>query len=236
LQGFLITQILTTMKKTLFGLMTVIVALGFSSCAKEYYQVSTTKAVNPGLFASTKDGYVYSDDNVTISINMWQENGTRKVSILNKTDRDIYLDWEKSCLLTNNEAFAINDASTSELLSPMLLIPAHKSREFARYIITDSVYLFEGLKEKVRRSESMSFELNESPLTLGYRLTYCFENHKNERTIDLDFYVARITNYGKKTFFSKEKVKKLYDGKYYKSQELVPTVSPKNGYVVKYIR
>ena len=63
------------MKKSFIGLLTLIVAMSFTSCVKTYYQVSTTKAVNPGQFASVKDGYVYEDSNVKIMLDMWDENG-----------------------------------------------------------------------------------------------------------------------------------------------------------------
>ncbi len=226
------------MKKILIGLLTLSVAMSFSSCMKTYYQVSTTKPLTPNVQSSAKDGYVYEDENVKITLDMWKENGRRTIVMHNKTDRRIYLDWEKSSVSTNDTTYAINDLTntTVDFLSPNLIIPAHKCRSFVGFIIEDSVFQVEGLKEKVRHSESMSFEPNESPLRIGYEITYCFDNHQGEKTINLDFYVARITNYSVKSFYTKEKVKTIVNGKVYKTKKYVQTVSPKNGYYVKYQR
>ncbi len=216
--------------------MTMFVAMSFSSCMKTYYQVSTTKAVNPGIFASVKDGYVYEDENVKMTLDMWGENGTQTIAIENKTNRRIYLDWEKSASFTNDTTYAVGEFTNKkvQLLSSNLIIPAHKVRKFVPFHITDSAFVVEGLKEKVRHSESMSFEANESPLRIGYEITYCFDDHQGEKTVNLDFYVARITNYSKKAFYHKEKVKVLINGKTKKIKKYVQAVSPKNGYFVKY--
>ena len=81
------------MKKILIGLLTLSVAMSFSSCMKTYYQVSTTKPLTPNVQSSAKDGYVYEDENVKITLDMWKENGRRTIVMHNKTDRRIYLDW-----------------------------------------------------------------------------------------------------------------------------------------------
>ena len=224
------------MKKSFIGLLTLIVAMSFTSCVKTYYQVSTTKAVNPGQFASVKDGYVYEDSNVKIMLDMWDENGKSTFVLENKTDKNVYLNWEKSSISLNDTTYALNDLTNYNVqrLSNYLLIPAHKNRKFSSYDIVDSIYRIEGLKEKVRRSESMSFDANKSPLTLGYQITYCFDQQQGEQTINLDFYVAQITNYATKSFYKKEKVNKIVNGKVKKVKNYVYAVSPKNGFFVAY--
>ena len=80
----------------------------------------------------------------------------------------------------------------------------------------------------------MSFDANKSPLTLGYQITYCFDQQQGEQTINLDFYVAQITNYATKSFYKKEKVNKIVNGKVKKVKNYVYAVSPKNGFFVAY--
>ncbi len=224
------------MKKSFFGLLTLIVAMSFTSCMKTYYQVSTTKAVNPSLFASVKDGYVYEDNNVKISLNMWEENGKSAIVVENKTDKSLYLNSEKSAVAFNDTTFILNDVTNFHVqrLSQYQVIPAHKCRKFCTYNIVDSIYRIEGLKEKVRRSESMNFDAAKSPLTLSYQITYCFDNQQGEQTINLDFYVSQITNYAEKSFYKKQKVAKIVNGKVKKVKQKIYTVSPKNGFYVAY--
>lgn len=225
------------MKKNLIGLLTLVVALSLSSCTKTYYQVCTTKAFNPSLFASVKDGYVYEDENVKITLDMWAENGSYKMLMENKTGRNIYLDWMKSSISANHKTFAVNDMTNTSVqrLSQYLIIPAHKSREFISYDIIDSIFRIEGLKEKVKRSESISFDANESPFTIGYQIAYCFDNQQGEKIVNMDFYVARITNYAEKSFFEGKDIVKIVDGKKKKSRASATTIAPKNGFYVAYI-
>ena len=226
------------MKKTFIGLLTLVVAMSFNSCMKTYYQVSTTKALHPEQFASVKDGYVYEDSSVKIYVDMWRLHGSSAILVENKTDQNIYLNWEKSSLSLNDTTYAVRDLTNTNVqrLSNYMIIPAHKLRKFNGYDITDSIVHMEGLKEKVRRSESMSFEPNESPLTISHQITYCFDQQQGEKTINLEFYVARVTNYSKKSFLKKEKVNKLFDGKVIKVKKEVMVVSPKNGYYETYLK
>lgn len=204
-----------------------------SSCKKLYYQVSTTKATDPAQFTETRDRYVYEDENCRIVYNMWMENGSRGFVMTNKTDRNMYIDLEKSCILTNGKAYSTKSDEGTRSLD---IIPPHKSRRFSPFQITDSVTLAVGLKQRVKHAESISFTKDNSLLTFGNFITYCFDNHENETTILHEFYVDRITNIPYKEMIEYRPSTFISNGKEYSTKSKFYKMSPKTGFFVKYIK
>lgn len=208
------------MKKMFIGLMTMIVAMSFSSCAKTYYQVCTTKAYDSAIFSSNSEAYVFEDENVKITYNFWAEKGDRGFSIYNKTDRYIYISNYNSCLsstiIGSTGEWAVGD------LSDTGIIPPHNFRLIkANEKISTYVFLSEGLKEKVRHSESKSFTKDNTPLVFTNHINYYYYNDDKkiiEKTLVHSFYVDRVTNYSYKDYLKmrskySEKYDKLDNGK-----------------------
>ena len=199
------------MKKFFLGLTILTVALISSSCTKTYYQVCTTKPVDASQFAAKTDPYIYEDENIKIVYNMWRKYGDREFSVYNKTDKYLYSDGYNSCLtstILGSEGEIVVGETTHNGI-----IPPHTWRLIrTEEPISDDVFLIEGLKEKVRHSESMSFTRDETPLVFANYFNYYYWEDGNaiHKTVILSFYIDRITNYSLKDYLKmKEKYYKV---------------------------
>ncbi|MFN0032189.1 MAG: hypothetical protein ACKVOR_08535 [Flavobacteriales bacterium] len=54
---------------------------------------------------SQDDYFIFENDSLKITYSFWAENGIMAFQIFNKTNRDIYLNWEKSSFIVNSHKF-----------------------------------------------------------------------------------------------------------------------------------
>lgn len=88
------------MKKIL--LLPVIIA-AVSSCATSFQQIAS---VASSQMALTDNGYYrYNEGDITIEYNFWAENGQVSFNIHNESDKDVYVDLERSFLVVNGMTF-----------------------------------------------------------------------------------------------------------------------------------
>src|SRR5690606_10983540 len=71
-----------------------------SSCSP--YQVITTEADTDNVKISG-GFYTYEDDTLIIRYDLWGNGGKIKMSIYNKIEKPIYIDWNKSSFVYNGE-------------------------------------------------------------------------------------------------------------------------------------
>lgn len=224
------------MKKIFLGLTILTVALISSSCTKTYYQVCTTKPVDPSLFDAKSENYSYEDENIKIEYNMWALRGDRSFSVYNKTDEYLYISDGSSCFsstLPDSEGeWTKGSMDNCGIVAPhtwrLITSPTEQLNAYTpvTYIpITKSIFLSEGLKEKVRHSESKTFTQETTPLTFTLHVTYyfCSNSSRVGRTIPMSFYVDRVTNYSEKDYLKMkgryvEKYDVLEDGKWVKDK------------------
>lgn len=232
------------MKKTLFGLLTLVAALYFSSCSKLYYQVCTTKACDPAIFSSNTDRHIYEDENIKITYDMWADKGNRGFSVYNKTDEYIELSGYNSCLAStiigSTGEWAFGD------LENYGTVPPHTNRLIkADEPISKYVFLSEGLKEKVRHSESKSFTKENTPLVFTNHINYYYYpkagGSKVEKMIVHSFFVDRVTNYSTKDYIKlQQKYIEVYDvldnGKWKIGQGKRQLPVNRKGYYISYIK
>lgn len=214
-----------TSKNLLFGLALVAAALISSSCSKTYYQVCTTKPVNPALFDANAENYRYEDENVLIEYNMWAQHGDRGFSVYNKTDEYIYISGYNSCFSSyvpdDEGEWTKGDLDNTGIVAPHTwrLITSPKTDVniygVANYQpITKTIFLFEGMKEKVRHSESKTFNRDNSPFVFTIHVNYYLTKNgeRIDKTIPMAFFVDRVTNYSMKDYLKmKEKYREMYD-------------------------
>lgn len=222
------------MKKITLGLMTLVLSLAFSSCQKAYYQVCTTKASEPSVFTSQTDRYVYEDENVKIVYNMWAADGDRGFVIYNKTDEYIHLNNFESCA-TSTQVGKEGEWTLGQFGSQHVVAPHTNAVFDCDFAILKNAILVEGLKEKVRHSESMSFNSNNSPLYFANHITYYYDKKDGtrvEKSMVHSFFVDQVTNYKRKDYqkmVQKYVVKTdvISNGKVYKGKGL-PKEKPVN--------
>tara|TARA_R100000306_G_scaffold31558_1_gene33631 strand:- start:16201 stop:16962 length:762 start_codon:yes stop_codon:yes gene_type:complete len=65
---------------------------------KSYVQVFETKANN---VETVDDTYVYENDSLKITYNLWKEKGLMQFEIYNKLNVPLYIDWRKSSYIDN---------------------------------------------------------------------------------------------------------------------------------------
>ena len=83
------------MKKNLLLIFLGITLFG----CKSYVQVFETKANNISVIDDT---YVYENDSLKITYNLWRERGLMKFEIFNKLNVPLYIDWRKSSYIDND--------------------------------------------------------------------------------------------------------------------------------------
>ncbi|GAB3564450.1 hypothetical protein GCM10027578_09930 [Spirosoma luteolum] len=84
------------MKAFLLG---VVAAVMLSSCTRTV-QVVTLRGNN--VQPVEKEGLVLDNDSLTLRYNFSSERGTMNVTLLNKLDRPLYVDWKRSSLVIGN--------------------------------------------------------------------------------------------------------------------------------------
>lgn len=79
-------------------ILILLVTLSLFSC-KSNVQVFETKANN---VQTIDDRYVYENDSLKITYNLWKEKGLMQFEIYNKLNVPLYIDWRKSSYIDNN--------------------------------------------------------------------------------------------------------------------------------------
>lgn len=79
-------------------LLLLFLGLSMFGC-KSYVQVFETKVNN---LKTVDDTYVYENDSLRITYNLWREKGLMKFEIYNKLNVPIYIDWRKSSYIDND--------------------------------------------------------------------------------------------------------------------------------------
>lgn len=93
--------VFTIMKKISIGLLFFVAAFTFSSCCPMvFYQVYETTPITNGLQSGT-DVLVYENSDCVVLYNFWADHGNAGFAILNKTDKNIYVDKRESFFVKN---------------------------------------------------------------------------------------------------------------------------------------
>lgn len=84
------------MKKRFFAALLMIILI--SSCGS-YVQVFEAKTTNTQI---ENDKYIFENDSIKITYNLWKDKGLLSFSIYNKLNKPIYVDWKKSSYINNS--------------------------------------------------------------------------------------------------------------------------------------
>lgn len=187
------------MKKLFLGF--VVCAMALSSCTSAYYYqlVNTVPGEN---LKQVGDNVLYEDENCVVSYDLWSDGGSMRISFLNKTDEDIYLDMSSSVYYENGRAYDLSGGSEASLGSGAVrtsTVPAgmYKVIDGTGARIQGKLYRDCNLllAPSVGKVASAVFSKSDSPLVFGYRLCYYKGRSDKPVMVKNEFYVDRITNY-----------------------------------------
>lgn len=83
----------------------------------------------------------------------------------------------------------------------ILAIPPHASKIVAEYAINTSLWLYCDLARFPKDMASLTFEENESPLHFSNYITYHLGNAEEERVVENEFYISKVTNYAQPSIY-----------------------------------
>lgn len=84
----------------LLGVLAVLLSL--NSCTVYYYSVLDSG--NAGLIKNVDNDFVDEDDSVLVAYCFYGENAPVRITVLNKTDEPLYVDWGSSALIIDDVA------------------------------------------------------------------------------------------------------------------------------------
>lgn len=82
------------------GIMAMLSTLG--ACTSYYY--STLSSSDPGALKNQEGDFVTENDSVLISYSFYGENAPVSITIYNKTDEPLFVDWQRSALIIDDVA------------------------------------------------------------------------------------------------------------------------------------
>lgn len=193
------------MKKTNFLTTVVVMMLVMfaTSCSHLYYQVYNTKAVD-GKQLTNAENYSYETADYVINYALWGLNGNPGFEIINKSDKFVDINLNKSFFIRNGFAYdyVVEENGLYRVSSeckPYMTIPPHSKKVFTRFEINKEIFQDCDLEIKPRKSESVAYTQDNSPLTFGNVITIQVGD-KAPEILSHKFYVSRITNYRDKFF------------------------------------
>ena len=98
------TKNIFTMKKRSMRtlvLMAVLTCMGLSSCKQLYYQVYDVKS---DALKQEDNSLVYENGDMKVMYNLWGKDGSVGFILQNKTDKDLFIDMDKTFFILNGEA------------------------------------------------------------------------------------------------------------------------------------
>ena len=83
------------------ALMAVLACMGLSSCKQLYYQVYDVKSDE---LKQEDNSLVYENGDIKVMYNLWGKDGSVGFILQNKTDKDLFIDMDKTFFILNGEA------------------------------------------------------------------------------------------------------------------------------------
>lgn len=180
----------------------VAVLAGMTACTTQtYYQVYK---VSSDAMKVEEQYMVYENNDIRVSYNLWGVDGPVGFSVMNKTDKDLFIDMGRTALIVND--YARDYYQEHDLVC----VPAHAFRVFNQYKVEpDFVQTCKGETDFPKDSVKVgSYNEANSPLTINNRIAYSFDqNGTDMRLMDNKCYLSAVTNYSKKAAFGTIHVK-----------------------------
>lgn len=189
----------------------------FTSCAAPF-QVFDTASSNVERYEN--DVYAFENEDVAISYDFWANGGVVLFNITNKTDASIFIDFNQSKFVVNQES--IGYAPNIPKLFDRELV---NKKEFIKEINPQSNLNIEGfpinerLTRGLKKDESRDYNSSSSPFQFENILVYAFdETIEDSRKIQNTFWVTSVEGMRRSDFQNVDKYDANKAGKFYVSQ------------------
>jgi hypothetical protein len=213
------------MKKSGFAFV-ALAAMFFSSC-KLAYQVFE---VSPTATTTVDSNFVFQNSDVEIGYNFWTNGGKMGYYVYNKTDKPIYVNWDRSHFVLNNvsrDHYAVPrdlyfdnvsivrktkrrvyyegteqlSKQTSYQNKTVVEVPPMSKVLSDEFTFVNNVYDTKKLHLGCKRKRSMSFAQDTTPVAFRNYVTYSFANNfQDAKVVDNGFYVSKITSLTRSKF------------------------------------
>ena len=81
----------------------------FASCSSTYF-LSTINTTSPALEKNENGDFIFENDSVRLAYSFNGRNAPIKITMLNKTDKPLYIDWASSAIIIGGKAYSyLND-------------------------------------------------------------------------------------------------------------------------------
>lgn len=187
----------------------LVVITGFSSCTTYYYSVlsSTDRYVDRSL-----DGdFIQEDDTVCIVYSFYGEDAPVKITIYNKLNEPLFVDWKRSAIIIDDEATSYytgivspdsNYPSGMDVIYPQAMI-RHQPLTLANFSfhkIPDNTYRkskYVKDNSEIATIQTKEYTEEDSPLYFRSYLTlYTDEDSPKSLHYERTFYISRLIKAG----------------------------------------
>ncbi|NDW19562.1 hypothetical protein D0T53_11660 [Dysgonomonas sp. 216] len=175
----------------------------FSSCGTTYYY-GMFDSNDPYIEKDAKENFVVNGDDVKLTFSFSGEDAQSDITVENKTNRKLYVNWENSWLYIgdgDNNKIKLSSYMNSKERQMVLDSGAIKKQhilefsnlglELIDYNNADSLML---KKNKVAATQSTLFTEDDTPLYIRYVIEMSFDKKGEEPYIfEEDFYISKVT-------------------------------------------
>lgn len=176
---------------------------------KSYYFYSTFHSINENPSHQADGEFHEINKDWDISYSFYGKGITMKMSVLNKTDLPLLMEWEKSTI-------TVNDLSAKPILTFSDLVINKQNQQISQnkqedFILLNSAYFdmkkldrrkFKSNKvyisDKKLKTKSVDFDYNDSPLLLTTKVFIRFNGA--DTVVTNTFYISQISNINKKVY------------------------------------
>lgn len=188
----------------------------FTSCASTYYY-SQISALSEGIHQTDNGDFVRENDSLLVAYWFNGENAPIYINIYNKSNDPLFLDWNSSSLIIDNEATSyknniISESNSSEILESIpfkgedqngvSFIPPKARRTFKTYSLSNFTYDEKSnkfyLNTKILNKQGSLVEIKElnfstrtTPLNFSSYLTL-YRTDNQPFVIKDDFYISKL--------------------------------------------
>ncbi len=160
--------------------------------------------------------------------------GSSRISINNSTISPLNINNSSTTFVTGSNNTSIYSETYSE--EKVICIPGHTFKVIDGYLISSKIFRDCELFLFPQESQILTkkFDISNSPINFGNRITYSFDKSEKNHLIVNEFYVSEITNYPKNKLVIK-KYEDRCNEKSFKEVEYFRETSPDRFYI-KYNR
>lgn len=171
---------------TIFSILSLFI---LTSCAPVIRNLQVCQFEAPG-FVLEGNCITKHEDDINVSLNLWNLQGSNTLFITNKTKSDLLVDLSKSFIIIDGKAYDLKSSESG-------LIPDNAYKHFQiSQSITDVIWLSQSEMSVKRGYKEINYTRSNTPLTYRVKLVYTTANGQSH-TKDYEIWVSSIVNYAK---------------------------------------